>query len=77
MSEAIVDVMLHIKESLQKPVLDSIIDGLLMQQGVTTACYQDGTPHLMIVSYDSETTSSSKLLESVESKGLHVKLVGL
>lgn len=77
MAQAIVDVMVHISESLQKPALDSIVSGLLQQTGVSTASYVEEKPHLMIVKYDSEVTNSSTLLNSVIASGVHAKLVGL
>ena len=77
MKQAIVDVMLHTSESLQKPALDSIVSGLLQQTGVSTASYTEDRPHLMIVKYDSEATNSLSLLNAVVAKGIHAKLIGL
>ena len=77
MSNTMVDVMLHIDESLNHEALESIRDDILSLDGVMAASYHDDKSHLMIVEYDPDSISSSAFLTVVKGQGAHAELVGL
>ena len=77
MSNTMVDVMLHIDESLNHEALESIRDDILSLNGVMAASYQDEKAHLMIVEYDPDSVNSSAFLTAVKGQGAHAQLVGL
>ncbi|MDH3325128.1 MAG: ATP-binding protein [Gammaproteobacteria bacterium] len=77
MSDKMVDVMLHIDETLQHAELESIRDDILKMNGVMAADYHDEKPHLMIIEYNPDDVNSSDFIEKVKIKGVHAKLVGL
>lgn len=72
-----VDIMLHIDETLSHKELEKVRDSILGMTGVMAASFHDEKPHLMIIEYDPEQTTSMKLLEKAKSKGIHAELVGL
>ena len=71
------DVMLHIDEDLDKFQRKSLENHMRGQVGVIGLGYHDHHPHLMIVEYDLDATTSMQLLRSVTAKGLHAELIGL
>lgn len=73
----IVDVTIHVDESLPHDKMESIRDSLLARNGVAAASFHDKTPHLIIVEYDPETVTSASLLSTVTSQQIHAQLVGL
>ena len=77
MDSNLVDIMIHIDETLEHSALESIRDAILDQDGVGSASFHDEKPHLMIVMYDPEQMNSHSLLETVQGKGVHAELIGL
>jgi hypothetical protein len=77
MDISMVDVLLHIDEDLDKSQRNSLENYMRDQQGVIGLGYQDQRPHLMVIEYNPDQTSSIQLLRSVTAKGLHAELVGL
>lgn len=77
MSDVIVDVMLHIDETLSNEELESIRNNFLCMEGVAAASYHEDKRHLMIIEYDPEVVQSSQFLEEIKVQGFHAKLVGL
>ena len=72
-----VDVTIHIDESLAHDKIENIRDSLLARNGVAAASFHDKTPHLIVVEYDPQAINSSSLLSTVTSQGYHAELVGL
>jgi len=77
MSDKMVDVMLHIDETLKQDELESVRDDILKLNGVLSAGYHNDKPHLMIIEYNPDDINSSDFLETVKNKGIHAELVGL
>lgn len=71
------DVMLHIDEDLNKSQRNMLEDYMRNQRGVIGLGYHDHRPHLMVVGYNPDMTTSMQLLRSVTDKGLHAELIGL
>lgn len=73
----IVDVTIHIDENLEDARRPQLIEKMRAQAGVVAVGYHDEKPHLMVVEYNPEKTSSAQLLEAVKGEGLHAELIGL
>jgi len=71
------DVMLHIDEDLDKSQRDSLDGCMRSQPGVIGLGFHDEKPHLMVVEYNPDVTSSMQLWRTATAQGLHVELVGL
>ena len=73
----IVDVTIHIDETLEEARRPQLVDKIRDQDGVVAVGYHDEKPHLMVVEYNPDKTSSSDLLETIKGEGLHAELIGL
>ncbi|MEZ5673334.1 MAG: hypothetical protein R3E08_13530 [Thiotrichaceae bacterium] len=70
-----VDIMIHINEQLshdQQTQLEILMRNI---QGVIAPRFNKS--HLLVVSYDTKCTRSSKLLDAVKSQGYQAQLVGI
>lgn len=72
-----IDVMLHIDESLNSVQQELLEKHMRNQLGVVGLGYHAEKPHLMIVEYNPDHTTPAKLLQVVTSHGLHAELIGL
>jgi len=77
MSAKMVDVTVHVDESITQTDRETLRDKLLHQDGVMTASFHKDKPHLMIVEYDPDTVGTSDILRTVKSTGVHAELIGL
>lgn len=77
MEQKMVDVTLHIDEETTPEERESLRDQLLALDGVIAANYHHKHPHLMIVEYNPDQTTSHRLVETAEQRGYHAELVGL
>lgn len=77
MANRIVDVTVHIDETLDQPSRRELATKLQHEDGVVKAAYSEEAPHLMIVEYDADRLNSSALLDMVQRHGVHAELVGL
>jgi hypothetical protein len=73
----LVDVTIHIDETLEEERRPQLVAKIREHEGVVSVGYHDEKPHLMMVEYNPDKTSSSQLLESVKGEGLHAELIGL
>lgn len=71
------DVTLHIDENLERDQRATIEISLRALDGVISVQNPDKAPHLTVVEYDPEVTSSQEILERVTNQGAHAQLVGL
>jgi hypothetical protein len=71
------DVILHIDKNLSSEQRGTIEESLRALDGVVSIHNPDKTPHLTLVEYDPDVTTSSKILERVTNQGAHAELVGL
>ena len=72
-----VDVTIHVDETLNHERRTQIADIVRAHKGVATVCYHDEKPHLMIVEYDPDTVTSQELLQTVLDQSVHGELIGL
>ncbi len=72
-----VDVLVHIEEELDLRARDDLDDTMRGLKGVFSVRIPANKPHLMLVEYNPDWTSSRDILGSVAHKGLHAELVGL
>lgn len=71
------DIVIHINEGLESVEQVSIEEKLRKIHGVIAPRFNDGLPHLLLVSYDPQSVNSMSLLNQVVDSGYHAQLVGL
>ncbi|MCB1876374.1 MAG: ATP-binding protein [Chromatiales bacterium] len=77
MDMKMVDVLVHVDETLENHDRGRLQDHIRELDGVLAVSSQDKRPHLISVEYDPDRTSSQSILAQVHSDGLHAELVGL
>ncbi|AGA33952.1 hypothetical protein TVNIR_2306 [Thioalkalivibrio nitratireducens DSM 14787] len=77
MSNHVVDVTIHLDETLVAHSREGIEDRLRDLEGVVSATSRDHTPHLVLVGYDPEVINSRTILDTVTTTGVHAELVGM
>ena len=71
------DVIVHIDETLENDRRAQIEDQLRAIDGVVSVHNPDDKPHLAIVEYNPEKTSSAVILHTVTTQGVQAQLIGL
>ncbi|GBL44809.1 hypothetical protein SFMTTN_0610 [Sulfuriferula multivorans] len=71
------DVMIHINESLSEEARTSLENTLRKVEGVVSPKFNAGKEHLLVIAYDTETTSTAALLEQARAAGYTAQLVGM
>jgi hypothetical protein len=77
METQLVDVTVHIDESVGEDRRKELDDAVRAIDGVVSVGFAEGKPHLMIVQYNPQRISSTRILERVKSHGVHAELVAL
>jgi hypothetical protein len=77
MNIQLADVTVHIDQTLERDRRSEIEDALRAIDGVISVHNPDNRPHLSVVEYNPDKTSSSVILETVNSQGVHAELIGL
>ena len=77
MSTNLVDVTIHIDETLNAEQRGTIEESLRALDGVVSVHNAEKTPHLTIVEYDPADMDSQKILQRVIDQGAHAEMVGL
>ncbi len=72
-----VDVTVHIHETLDEARSHELVAKLRQQEGVIAIGFHDDKPHLMIIEYNPDQIKSATLLETIKSEGIHASLIGL
>lgn len=72
-----VDVTVHIDETLDDARREQVVAHMLEQDGVLAASIHKEHAHLMVVEYNPDKITSAQLLESVKNEGVSAELVGL
>ncbi len=72
-----VDVVVHVDESIDKSARIAMEDSVRGLDGVLSVGQHDEKPHLMIVEYDPDKTSSGDILSRVKDQGVHAEIIGL
>ena len=71
------DVLIHLDQNINDTEKENIIERLRAVDGVIAPRFNKEREHLLLVSYNSDTTSSLTLLNEVKNKGYKAQLVGL
>lgn len=77
MDTKLVDVTLHIDETIDHETREGVQDKLRALSGVMAAASHDERPHLVVVEYDPDQVSSQNILACVKDQGVHAELIGL
>ena len=77
METKMVDVTLHIDETLSADARKSLREDYLGSDGIMAADYQPDRPHLMVIEYNPDVTDSQALLAFAQKHGVHAELIGL
>jgi len=72
----ITDMVMHIDNTLGEDSRRTIERALTGNKGVIHAHFNDKRPHLMLVSYDIETTSSFEIMAQITGQQLCAERVG-
>lgn len=71
-----VEIVVHIKETLEEEQRDSLVSALENTEGIIAAEFCPLRYHLMLVSYNKDLLSSLGVLNSVKSQNIHAQLIG-
>jgi len=71
------DVVIHIDQTLESERRSEIEEQLRVIDGVVSVHNPDDRPHLVIIEYNPDKTSSAFLLNRVTTEGVRAELVGL
>jgi hypothetical protein len=77
MDISLADVLIHIDETLATEQRAEIEEHLRGLEGVVSVHNPADKPHLVLVEYRPDKTSSQDLLLNVRAMGVHAELVGL
>ena len=70
------DITIHIDETLDSSTILALQHDLTQQDGIENIKSEETRPHLMVVTYNKNLTSSEDILLSFTSQGLHAELIG-
>jgi hypothetical protein len=77
MNVQLADVMVHIDQNLSPEQRSLIEMTLRAMDGVVSVRNPDDRPHLSVIEYVPEKTSSQAILSAVTGRGVHAELIGL
>jgi hypothetical protein len=73
----LVDVTIHIDETIDHARREAVADRVRALDGVVAAASHDEKPHLMVIEYNPDRVSSSAILARVRESGVHAEMIGL
>jgi len=73
----LIDVTIHIDETLDADTRRQLEEDLRDQPGVVSVHASGKTPHLMVVTYNPEQIQSQAILRTVTHGHLHAELIGM
>jgi len=77
MGQDIVDVTVHIDETLDHTRLQIVAERVRKGHGIASAVFHDTKPHFLIVRYDPAQTDPPGVHRLVTEQGVHAELIGL
>lgn len=77
MDQKLVDIILHLDETIDHHNREQLQDSLRALDGVMTADSHDEKPHLIVIGYDPDVVASSQILSHVQHSGIHAEMIGL
>ena len=72
----ITDMVMHVDNNLEEQSRRNVEKNLTGQRGVIHAHFNERRPHLMLVSYDIERTSSFEILAGMSGQSLCAERIG-
>jgi hypothetical protein len=72
----ITDMVMHVDNNLEEQSRRNVEKTLTGQRGVIHAHFNEKRPHLMLVSYDTERTSSFEILAGMSGQSLCAERIG-
>jgi hypothetical protein len=75
-SHAKLDIIVHIDETLDEQNRQRLEHAMLKVTGIQRARFNNKRQHLLIIGYDPDLTSSSKILKLVKQQRLSAQLIG-
>jgi hypothetical protein len=73
----LVDVIVHVDESIAADRRSALESGLRGMHGVVSVHMPEDKPHLVTVEYNPDAVTSQQVLRCVTEQGVHAELVGL
>ena len=77
MNIQLADVTVHIDQTLEREERSQIENALRAIDGVISVHNPDERPHLAVIEYNPDKTSSAAILSAVTSQGVNAELIGL
>ena len=77
MNIQLADVTVHMDQTLDRERRNLIEDELRAIDGVVSVHNPDDRPHLAVIEYNPDRTSSAVILNTVNVQGVHAELIGL
>lgn len=71
------DILVHIDENLPKDQRMQIEEKLRAMDGIVSVRNPDDKPHLSMIEFNPDVSSSAAILNMVRSQGVHAELIGL
>jgi hypothetical protein len=71
------DVVIHINESLTEEARASLENAVRKIEGVVSPGFNADKAHLLVVTYNTEKTTTAALLEAVRAAGYNAQVVGM
>jgi len=71
------DVVLHVDETLDVQARHNLEDQMRAIDGVISPGFNDRTPHLMVVAYNSDCVRAEQLLNAITHQGYHAQYCGM
>ena len=72
----VVEVIVHISETLGEKNRKDLVAGLEAEQNIVSADFSHNRNHLMLVKYDRDISSSQDVLASIKAKRYNARLIG-
>jgi hypothetical protein len=74
---SLADFLINVHPELPTNDRTQLEDEISHMNGVVSACFSSGHPHLMTVTYNPDAVSSGAVLEQVGTRGIEASKVGL
>jgi hypothetical protein len=71
-----IGLVLHVDDTLGQARREDIERAVGAENGVESAHFTERRPHLMVIEYDPDLTSSTNILSKVNHQSVHAQLVG-
>lgn len=73
----IVDIIVHIDETLEPARLGEIEARLRRLEGIVSICHQENKPHMIVATFNLAKLGAQDILANVRAEGVHAELSGL